>query len=63
MKPSPRFVIFALATLIWLVVGWPFAKRYHPVAEGIFQFVFAVGAIVLPTLLEGLERRNNNPGQ
>ena len=58
MKPSPRFLVFALATLIWIVAGWPFARRYHPIAEGLFQFVFLLGAIVLPTFLEWLDRRS-----
>ena len=56
MKPSPRFVVFALAILIWLVAGWPFAQRYHPIAEGFFQLVFLLGAIVLPTFLEWLDK-------
>ena len=59
MKPSPRFIVFALATLIWIVVGWPFAQRYHPIAEGVFHFVLLVGVIVLPIFLEWLERRSN----
>ena len=58
MKLSPRTVVFILAILIWLVIGWPFARRYHPIAEGIFNFVFLLGVIVLPTLLEWLNRRN-----
>jgi hypothetical protein len=60
MKPSPRSVVFFLSTLIWLVIGWPFARRYHPIAEGVFNFVFVLGVIVLPTFLEWLERRNQH---
>ena len=58
MKPSPRSVVFILAILIWLVIGWPFAQRYHPIAEGLFNFVLLLAVIVLPTLLEWLDRRN-----
>ena len=56
MKPSPRFVVFTLAILIWLLAGWPFAKRYHPIAEGLFHLFFVLGVIVLPTFLEWLEK-------
>ena len=59
MKPSPRFVALGLAILIWVVVGWPFARRYHPIAEGLFHFVFLLGVITLPTFLEWLDRRSN----
>ena len=58
MKPSPRLVVFGLAILLWIVVGWPFARRYHPIAESVFQTVFLLGVIVLPTLLEWLESRS-----
>ena len=58
MKPSPRSVVFILAILIWLVIGWPFAQRYHPIAEGLFNFVLLLAVIVLPTFLEWLDRRN-----
>ena len=57
MKPSPRSVVFILATLLWLVIGWPFARRYHPIAEGLFNLVFLLGVIVLPTFLAWLDRR------
>ena len=60
MKPPPRFVVFALATLIWIVVGWPFARRYHPIAEGVFEFALFLGVIVLPTFLEWLEKRSKS---
>jgi hypothetical protein len=60
MKASPRFVVFGLAILIWIVVGWPFARRYHPIAEGVFESVFLLGVIVLPTLLEWLGSRSKN---
>lgn len=60
MKPAPRSVVFILAILIWLVVGWPFAQRYHPIAEGVFNFVLLLGVIVLPTFLEWLDRRNRH---
>ena len=56
MKPSPRSVVLALAFLIWVVAGWPFAQRYHPIAEGVFQFVFLLAVIVLPTFLEWLDK-------
>lgn len=58
MKPSRRSVVFFLAILIWLVIGWPFAQRYHPIAEGLFNFAFLLGVIVLPIFLEWLDRRN-----
>jgi hypothetical protein len=58
MKLSPRLVVFILATLVWLVLGWPFARNYNPIAETLFEFAFFVGAIVLPIFLEWLERRN-----
>jgi hypothetical protein len=58
MKLSPRVVVFILAIVIWLVVGWPFARRYHPIAEGLFQFAFFLGVIVLPIFLEWLDRHN-----
>jgi hypothetical protein len=57
MKPSPRAVVFILATLLWLLVGWPFARRYHPIAEALFEFVFLLGVIVLPIVLELLDKR------
>jgi len=57
MKVSPKFIVFILATIIWIVVGWPFARRYHPIAEGLFHFAFGLGVIVLPIFLEWLERR------
>jgi hypothetical protein len=60
MKLSPKYAVFALATLIWLVVGWPFARRYHPIAEGVFDFAFLLGVIVLPTFLEWLDKRSNS---
>jgi hypothetical protein len=59
MKPSPRSVVFALAILIWVVVGWPFAQRYHPIAEGVFNVAFFLGVIVMPMFLEWLDRRGN----
>ena len=59
MKPSPRSVVLALAILIWLVVGWPFARRYHPIAGGLFEFVLLLSVIVLPIFLEWLNRRSN----
>ena len=57
MKASPRYVVFALAILRWVVAGWPFARRYHPIAEGVFEFVFFVGVIVLPIFLEWLPKK------
>jgi hypothetical protein len=58
MKPSRRTVVFILAILIWLVIGWPFARNYHPIAEGLFNLVFILGVIMLPILLVWLDRRN-----
>jgi len=62
MKPSPRFVVYGLAILLWIVVGWPFARRYHPIAESVFESVFLLGVFVLPILLDWLDRRSSkNP--
>ena len=57
MKPSPRSVVFILVILIWLVIGWPFARRYHPIGLALFSVVFLLGVIVLPMFLEWLDRR------
>jgi len=59
MKPSPRLVVLGLAILIWIVVGWPFARRYHPIAEGVFECVLLLGVIVLPFVLQWLDRRSS----
>jgi hypothetical protein len=59
MKPSPRSVVLALAILIWIVAGWPFNRRYHPIAEGFFEFAFFLAVIVGPTFLEWLDRCSN----
>jgi hypothetical protein len=59
MKPSPGSVLLALAILIWVVAGWPFNRRYHPIAEGFFEFAFFLAVIVLPIFLEWLDRRSN----
>lgn len=59
MKPSPRSVALGLAILIWVGVGWPFARYYHPIAAGLFNFVFLLGVIALPFFLELLERPSN----
>ena len=63
MKPSPRFVVFALAILIWIVAGWPFARRYHPIAQGLFEFVFLLAVIVLPIFLDRRSSRGRANGQ
>jgi hypothetical protein len=59
MKPSPRSVVIALAILIWIVAGWPFNRRYHPIAEGFFEFAFFLAVIILPIFLERLDRRSD----
>jgi len=59
MRRLLRAVVLALAILIWLVAGWPFARRYHPMAEGVFAFVFFLGVLVLPIFMEWLDRRSN----
>jgi hypothetical protein len=59
MKRSPRFVVLVLAVLIMVVVGWPFARRYHPMAAPFFEFAFLVGTILLPFFLEWLDRRTS----
>jgi hypothetical protein len=59
MKPSPRLIVLGLAILIWLVVGWPFARRYHPIARGVFECVLLLGVIVLPFVLQWLHRRSS----
>jgi len=56
MKRS-RYIALALAILIWLVAGWPFARRYHPMAEGAFEFAFFLAVIITPIFLEWLDRR------
>ena len=60
MKPSPRILVFAIFTLIWVVAGWPFARHYNPIAEGLFELVFLLGVIVLPIFLEWLDRCSNS---
>jgi hypothetical protein len=58
MKPSPRSIaLLGLAILIWLVVGWPFHQRYHPIAEGFFELAFVLAVIIGPIFLEWLDRR------
>ena len=59
MKTSQRSVALGLAILVWLVAGLPFAQRYHPIADGIFQSVFLLGVIALPVFLEWLDRRSS----
>ncbi len=60
MKLSPRFVVLILAVLIMAVVGWPFARRFHPMVPGLVEFAFLVGTIVLPFFLEWLDRRTSH---
>jgi hypothetical protein len=57
MRLSPKVIFFILATLVWLVVGWPFNRRYHPMAESTFETVFVLGVFLLPIFLDWLERR------
>ena len=59
MKPSPSLIVPTLAILIMVVVGWPFAQRYHPIAAGLFNFVFLLGVVALPFFLEWLDRRSS----
>ena len=59
MRPSPKTIVLILAILTWLVVGWPFNRRYHPIAEGFFELAFGLSIIVGPTFLEWLDSRFN----
>jgi len=59
MKRWPRFVALGIAILIWLVAGWPFARRYHPIAEGAFEFALFLAVIITPIVLERLDRRSS----